>query len=397
MAIPLNVIIYFALEYSSTNVIRWLPIIFGITVIALSVFANKLKPSVTSSILIADMFFAGMFNLLLGLIDLASLWFVLSIIFVLISKNKKSALIIFVFALMLIIITGVLMMNRNSHFPIKYGFENCQFACVSVRLLHFLLIGYLVYRVLSKFIETIYKNVSEIEEKLVELRKLNDIVVLERDEKIAIKQKMTEAVISTEENERKRIAADLHDGLGPLLSTIRLHFQAFLDAPPYEQIAIKKRLEEIIATATNEVYRISHNISPYIIENHGLDFAVINFIKDIQMSGMKVEWVIENVSDVRDNIALSVYRIIVELINNTIKHADASIITIDLQATNSTLTLLYSDNGKGFHIEKAKSKGIGLTSIANRINTINGILEYQSLPFKGVKVSITIPLSDEKN
>jgi signal transduction histidine kinase len=213
--------------------------------------------------------------------------------------------------------------------------------------------------------------------------------------KAFVKQKLIEAVIETEEKERRRIASDLHDGLGPLLSASKLYFQAYIDA---NDIAgkndIETKLKNIIENAITDTSRISHNISPHILENYGLITALENFISDISISkNIKFDISFEKLERFDMKTELTIYRSISELINNTIKHAKASLINIKIFVSEDMLNLIYEDNGIGFSVkEKINEKtGIGLINIENRISFFKGNVIFESHANKGMKAIFKIP------
>jgi signal transduction histidine kinase len=213
--------------------------------------------------------------------------------------------------------------------------------------------------------------------------------------KAFVKQKLIEAVIETEEKERRRIASDLHDGLGPLLSASKLYFQAYIDA---KDIAgkndIETKLKYIIENAIADTSRISHNISPHILENYGLITALENFISDISISkNIKFDISFENLERFDMKTELTIYRTISELINNTIKHAKASLISIKIFVSIDMLNIIYEDNGIGFSVkEKINEKtGIGLINIENRISFFKGNVIFESHANKGMKAIFKIP------
>ena len=211
--------------------------------------------------------------------------------------------------------------------------------------------------------------------------------------KESIKQQLIEAVVETEAIERKRIARDLHDGLGPVLSAINLYFQAYLDARDTEKEQIRDKMQTVISGAIDEVSRISHNISPHILENHGLITALNNFIAPLVNSGkLDVEFTSDFCGRVELNKELSVYRCITELLNNTMKHARASKISIDIRSKGKVLYVSYADNGMGFETSHRQPKGMGLSNIKNRVETFGGKLLIESSPKKGIKVNIEIPI-----
>jgi signal transduction histidine kinase len=209
----------------------------------------------------------------------------------------------------------------------------------------------------------------------------------------AIRQKLIGAVLETETNERRRIARDLHDGLGPLLSAINHYFQAFLDAKPESRESIRERLQKVISEAIDEVSRISHNISPHVLEKHGLMTALNNLIAPLAAQG-RYEVVFN--SGLEGRIApkseLTVYRCIAELLNNTMKHAEATRITLDIRLSGNQLLIRYSDNGKGFDTASLKKTGMGLHNITNRVESSGGTVSMESAPDAGILVSINIPV-----
>ncbi|MHC1738027.1 MAG: sensor histidine kinase [Ignavibacteriaceae bacterium] len=329
------------------------------------------------------------------MIDIASLWFILAIIYSLFISKKNEALFVFISSFLIVLSAGILMITRISFIPLNYKFEICQFACVAVRILHFILMASLIYYILNVFFSTIQNNVKDLELKSGDLTNLNIALKNEMIERKAMKQKMMDAVIQTEEKERKRLARDLHDGLGPVLSAVNLFFQAYIDAAGSEnKQEIEYKLKEIIGDAIKDVSRISHNISPNILENYGLITALENFVGNIRVSE-KVQFNLNFCEmshlDIREE--LIIYRAITELINNTLRHSGASQISLKIQIENHLLHVYYEDNGKGFTIdEKLRSNsGMGMNNIRNRINSLNGEIIFSSSENKGMKAHLIIP------
>jgi len=396
LSIPLNIIIYFALRESEYQLPRYLPPIMGIISILLFLLKNMIEFKIKIRVFILLLFSAGCYNLLLGLIDLASLWFVLAIIYSLLISKKNEAFWVFVASFITVLITGILMITKSTFIPLKYNFETCQFACVAVRILHFLLIGSLVFYILKIFFSTIQKNLEDLQKKSDELEKLNYALKQEMIEKKEIQQKMIDIVIQTEEKERKRLASDLHDGLGPVLSAINLYFQAYIDETNKDsKNAIESKLRLIIDNAAGDVSRISHNISPFILEKFGLVTALENFI-NILSSAEKIKFNLEfpKFDRLILNQELIIYRSITELINNSLKHSEATQISIQLKVENGYLFVDYSDNGKGFDVNSfhQKNAGIGLMNIQNRIQTLNGSMKLFSEEQKGMSANFSIPI-----
>ncbi|MHC1707298.1 MAG: ATP-binding protein [Bacteroidales bacterium] len=208
-----------------------------------------------------------------------------------------------------------------------------------------------------------------------------------------LKQKLIEAVVETEANERTRIARDLHDGLGPVLSAISHYFQAYLDSKPHEKENIQIKLQQIISDAIEEVSRISHNISPYVLEKHGLITALNNFISTLKFNGrVEVNFISEYNERFDEKKELTVYRCITELLNNTLKHGEATSISLEIKNNKKTLIVKYSDNGKGFDINLNKSRGMGLYNLNNRVESMGGRLVIDSTPDKGSTTRIEFPI-----
>jgi len=197
----------------------------------------------------------------------------------------------------------------------------------------------------------------------------------------------------------------LHDGLGPVLSAIKLYFQAFNNTNNInskEEIGLK--LEKIIDNTINDISVISQNISPPILENYGLISALENFINQIKINkNIKFDFTFDNIKRFELKNELTLYRTITELINNTLKHSNGNEIFLKISDLENYLFVKYTDNGMGFSIDNAlKSKsGMGLNNISNRIKSLNGSFLLSSAPNSGLLVEIKIPyikiFKDEKN
>ncbi len=207
------------------------------------------------------------------------------------------------------------------------------------------------------------------------------------------KQKLIEAVIENEASERKRIARDLHDEIGPVLSAINHYFQAYIDAREEDKKVIQTKLYQVISGAIDEVSRISHNISPHVLETYGLNTALNDFIAPLKNSQrITVDFASDFSERFELNKELTIYRCITELLNNTMRHADATKITLDITCKDKVLFTCYTDNGKGFDINGSKSEGMGLNNIRNRVETFGGKLVIESSLRNGIEVNIEIPV-----
>ncbi len=220
-------------------------------------------------------------------------------------------------------------------------------------------------------------------------------------EKRASEKRFLSVMIQAEDNERKRLAKDLHDGLGPLLSTIKMSLSALKkqDNSP-QAVEILQNLDNVILESIKSIKDISNNLSPHVLDNFGLDKAINNFLQKINTTGaINIEYR-SNLKGLRleQNTESVVYRVLCELINNTVKHANAKKININLYYDIYSVSLNYKDDGKGFEMEnmfKPQEKGTGLYNIYSRINSLKGNVDIKSLSGKGTDVMIKIPFSND--
>ena len=209
-------------------------------------------------------------------------------------------------------------------------------------------------------------------------------------------------IIQTEEKERKRFAKDLHDGLGPLLSTVKMSVSS-LSHMKHDDVSreIVENTELVINEAIKSLKEISDNLSPHILNNFGLIRALNNFSNKINVA-RTIKINLE--SDLKDerfdsNVEVVLYRVICELINNTIKHAKAKKIDLSLTKEGESLAIIYKDDGKGFDvnkvIEQPSGTGMGLSNIYSRINSLKGEINIESENKKGTTVTIKVRMNDK--
>jgi len=394
MSIPLNIIVNIALKQSEYLLPRFVLPFFSLIIIVFAVLKHKIPFKIKIWTLTTIFFLGAVFTLSLGLLDMASLWFVLTMIYMLFITQKNKVLYVFFSALLLMIITGYFLIFGNKYIPLKYNFDKSCYPCVVTRIIHFIIVGSIVYYIISNFIKEINLNLSILNQRAEDLKKVNESLHNEMKEKKQIQQQLLDTIILTEEKERKRIAADLHDGLGPVLSSVNLYYQAYIDEKnPKVKIQIEKKLKNIIDNAVSEVSRISHNISPNILENNGLVIALEDFINHLSVKkdlSIDLEYDYIKRFDIKKELA--VYRALTELINNSLKHAKASLITIRMKISKGFLNIHYSDDGIGFELGKLSlNKGIGLINIKNRLQSLEGFFSFKSAKNQGFQAIIKVP------
>jgi signal transduction histidine kinase len=203
------------------------------------------------------------------------------------------------------------------------------------------------------------------------------------------------AEITIRENERKRIAGDLHDSLGPLLSAVKLNISSVdIEVPGDREILEKTAgyIDDIIGS----MRRISHDLLPSILERKGLLEAVREFIQQVKnKQSVDIQLYIVKEIRVPKEKEIHIFRMVQEIVHNTIKHAQAKNLQIGFSEENGHLLCLTKDDGKGF--DKAKiltgSQGLGLRSLESRCEILNGILTLESTPGSGTNYFIKIPVS----
>ncbi len=226
--------------------------------------------------------------------------------------------------------------------------------------------------------------------KLKQAKKLQSQIMLQQD--IA-----TKAVIEAEENERKRIAGDLHDGVGQTMSAAKMNLSSIESRLNFgnneDKIAFEK-IVNLVDESCKEVRTVSHNMMPNALLKSGLSSAVKEFIDKIDNRVLKVNLYSEGLNERLDsNVETVLYRVIQECVNNVIKHSGANELDISLIKDADGIAATIEDNGKGFDVaEKVKADGIGLKNIKSRIEYLKGTVDFDSFPGKGTLVAIHVPL-----
>jgi signal transduction histidine kinase len=226
--------------------------------------------------------------------------------------------------------------------------------------------------------------------KLKQQKRLQDEIMQQQD-------MATKAVIEAEENERKRIAGDLHDGVGQTMSAAKMNLSSIESRLNFgnedDRIAFEK-IVHLVDESCKEVRMVSHNMMPNALLRNGLSNAVKDFIDKIDSRVIKVNLYSEGLNERLDsNVETVLYRVIQECVNNVIKHSAANELDISLIKDNDGIAATIEDNGKGFAVtEKLTTEGIGLKNIRTRIGYLKGTVDFDSAPGKGTLVAIHVPL-----
>jgi two-component system NarL family sensor kinase len=207
----------------------------------------------------------------------------------------------------------------------------------------------------------------------------------------------TKAVIEAEEEERQRIARDLHDGVGQMMSAAKMNLSAFESDMVFENEEQRLSFEKIINLvdeSCKEVRHVSHNMMPNALLKNSLASAIRDFIDKMDKKTLQVHLYTEGLDERLDSNTETVfYRVIQECVNNVIKHSGAGTLDISLIRDKDGISATIEDNGKGFDThDKEKFGGIGLKNILTRVGYLKGTVEFDSAPGKGTVVSLHVPL-----
>lgn len=253
------------------------------------------------------------------------------------------------------------------------------------QFLNYLFGGFAIVLLLSSYL--LYKNFTA-------KRRINEqkIIQLETEKQLTA----SEAVLKGEDQERTRIAKDLHDGLGGMLSGIKYSFNTMkgnLIMTPDNAQAFNKSMD-MLDQSIKEMRRVAHNMMPEALIRFGIDAALRDYCTEINNSGaVKAIYQSMGMEKVvfEQNIAIAIYRIVQELLNNSLKHAEATELIVQLFYENSKLIVNVEDNGKGFDTAILNySKGIGWGNIQSRVDYLKGKLDIQTEANKGTSVHIEI-------
>ena len=214
-------------------------------------------------------------------------------------------------------------------------------------------------------------------------------------ERRILENRLMTAVLRTEERSRASFSRELHDGLGPLLSSAKMSLSALQRA----ELSDKDRLvlqnsTAAIDEAIRSLREISNNLSPHILNNFGLARGIKNFVDRLGTVRDTHITFRTTLGEQRfdSNIEVIIYRVVCELINNSLKHANCTEIEITLRLGGKYLIVDYRDNGCGFSVRDVENRGMGLSNIRSRVSSLNGKFTITSRPGEGMqaKVSVTI-------
>lgn len=207
------------------------------------------------------------------------------------------------------------------------------------------------------------------------------------------------ATIETQEEERKRIAQDLHDAISAKLNVVSLSTNVLI-AGTLNKKESEETLNHILSVTTNTLEssrRLAHNLLPPILENFGLQAAIEELCDEfVSSKQLDIDYQIEYHDSIPKNNELHLFRIIQELLNNSVRHGKASHVELNIKESGQT-EVYYKDNGKGFDPSIVeKKKGIGLKNIESRVDILGGKLSYHSEIGNGATFKLIIPKTTDQ-
>ncbi len=214
---------------------------------------------------------------------------------------------------------------------------------------------------------------------------------------------LLQAIMEAQEEERRRISESLHNGVGQILYAARLNLDRIdLGSTPLSPETLrpaKQKTEQLLSEAIRETRRVSHELIPLLLEERGLAVAIEDFCRRFSHTGIQIAC--HSLQDRLDKyLETAVYRISQELVNNIVRHAGATRARIEVFREGDWVVIEAQDNGKGMDAGKAlatagKGKGIGLKTIQDRVNLLEGKLVIEAAPGGGTLVTISLPVLQE--
>ncbi|MBC8757391.1 tetratricopeptide repeat protein [Kordia sp. YSTF-M3] len=230
-----------------------------------------------------------------------------------------------------------------------------------------------------------------------QLAKQQELFLNERIQNLVNDQEIDiiNATLSAREKEKEEISKELHNNIGSLLTSVKFHFQAFDQNVLFAHEGTKKIYEktiQIIDNATDEVRAISHRFDKDPIPEFNLENAIITFSQKVENKNLKVHTTIHGLEEFQNSqTSITIFRILQELVNNVLKHAEASELSINITRNSDGINIIVEDNGKGFNVGK-KQHGIGLKNLKKQLINMDGSCHIDSNEARGTIVNVDIPI-----
>ncbi|MBI2419737.1 MAG: PAS domain S-box protein [Ignavibacteriales bacterium] len=228
----------------------------------------------------------------------------------------------------------------------------------------------------------------------------DSVKALDASREVAEQKGRMALIVEMLETERTRISRELHDGVGQILSAIKLNIEVFEKSGNQDMMPLK-RAKDLLTGANCELRDIIYSLHPVYLDNGGLPAALQTLCSETMNSAnLKISLQVDGLEKrVAPKLELATFRIIQEAINNAVKHSRADVIDIRVRKIGNLLDLYVRDNGQGFNAgslqQTKETHGFGLVGIRERVETLNGSFHLESAPGKGVEFFINIPLTEK--
>lgn len=219
-----------------------------------------------------------------------------------------------------------------------------------------------------------------------ELNHLQELKEIEQQQRLQFGQ----AVLQGEEQERRRLARDLHDGLGGMLAGVKLNLSGQIEKVGAEQRNEFRKVTGQLDESVTELRRIAHNMMPANLLKFGLQTALKDLCESLMTPAVSIDFQAYGIErSMPEQTQINIYRIVQELLANAVRHANASNIILQCSQDGDTFLITQEDNGKGFDTS-VNAKGIGLSNIRNRVGFLKGTMEINSVINEGTTINIEL-------
>lgn len=255
-----------------------------------------------------------------------------------------------------------------------------------------------VVTILILLIESMFillPTVKKLQEYFQKLLEANHSLELAAEAIHESRRLLLSSALEAQERERKRIAMELHDGLGPLIALAKMNVNHLQGKVPVEDAKFTEKSLEYLDQIHTGIQQISNALMPYDLEQFGLQIALENMIEAMQSgSGIEVKLYVDiNSTDFDKTFELNIYRLVQELLNNAVRHAEASEISVQVFTDDTRMVIMIEDDGKGLSSDNPlKSPGLGLKNTMSRVNAFDGNLIIDTDPQDGTTITIYLPI-----
>ncbi|GAL85502.1 hypothetical protein MYP_2731 [Sporocytophaga myxococcoides] len=244
--------------------------------------------------------------------------------------------------------------------------------------------------------EATFTTLSDKDTLGLALLSMRDKIKMLQEREVRLVREKASALLEGQENERKRFVRELHDGIGQLLTVVKLRLDA-MEAKDKEKQEEKQEVLDLVNNTIGEVRRISYNVMPSVLVDFGLEAGLRGLCDNVKKySRLNIEftYIKETDKPLNFEVSVPVFRIVQEGLNNIIKHAKATDVFLDVMEQDDYLYLKLKDNGIGFDkADVIKKGGFGLTSMNERAKLLNGELHIESIQGEGTITELEIPIN----